>query len=331
MEQTRRRFLTASAALGTGALAGCSAVTDAIPFVGGGGLGDYQDWVYEPDRFASSDSGGDFGDENVALSIFAINQQAVYENRKELFPSTYNSLSTNFASNTGILPRNVSMLLSVPEGLVLTGSFERSEVTAELEDDSSTEYESDGSHSGFDLYVQSDVGESPDAFGVSGDAVVQGQRVDNFGSDSDSVAATDVVQGIVDTKAGSANRYVNANDDFGALVSSLSGSSFLTATVRDEPVSSDDADEDSGEFEGLVANGQASTINGATTESQSVFVFDSESDADTGAVDDYVEFNDNSGQFARARDVQVEQSGRTITITATSDTYTSPNLGTGGE
>ncbi|WP_424017411.1 hypothetical protein ACOZ4N_16255 [Halorientalis pallida] len=331
MEQTRRRFLTASATLGTGALAGCSTVTDAIPFIGGGGLGDYEQWVYEPDRFASSGGGGDFGDENVALSLFAINQQSIYENRKELYPSTYNSLSTNFASNTGILPRNVSLLLSLPEGLVLSGSFERSEVTAELEDGSNTEYESDGSYDGFDLYVRSEREESPDAFGVSGNAVVQGQRVDNFGSDSDSVPATDVVEGIIDTKRGSANRYVNANDAFGTLVSSLGGSSFLSATVRTEPISAGEANEDSGEFEGLVASGQASSINGGTTDSQSVFVFDSQSDADTGSVNDYIEYNDNSGQFARARNVKVSQSGRTITVSVTSDTYTTPNLGTGGE
>lgn len=331
MERTRRRFLTASAVLGTGALAGCNAVTDAIPFVGGGGLGDYQQWVYEPDRFGGSDGSGDFGEGNTALGIFAINQQAVYENRDELYPSTYDSLSTNFASETGILPRNVSMMLSVSEGLVLSGSFEKSEVTAELEDDSSTEYESDGSYSGYDLYVRADEDESTDAFGVSGNTVVRGQRVDSFGSDSDPVSATDVVEGIIDTKSGSATRYVDANDDFGALVGALGGSAFLTATVRTEPVSGDEADDEDGEFEGLVASGEASSINGETTDSQSVFVFDSESDADTGAVDDYIEANDNTGQFARARDVQVSQSGRTVTVTVTSDTYTSPTLGGGTE
>ncbi|SEN72145.1 hypothetical protein SAMN05216388_1004279 [Halorientalis persicus] len=331
MEQTRRRFLAASAALGSGALAGCSAVSDAIPFIGGGGLGDYEQWVYEPDRFASADESGEFGDDSVALSIFAINQQSIYENREELYPSTYSSLSRNFVSNTGILPRNVSMVLNLPEGVVLSGSFERGEVTAELEADTSTEYESDGSHEGYDLYVRAEREESPDAFGVADGTVVQGQRVDNFGSDADSVPATDVVEGIIDTNSGGATRYVNANDAFGTLVSSLSGSSFLTATVRSDPIGSDEADENSGEFEGLVASGQASTINGATTDSQSVFVFDSQSDADTGAVTDYVEYNDNEGQFARARNVEVSQSGRTITVTATADTYTAPNLGSGTE
>ena len=331
MEQTRRRFLAASSVLGTGALAGCNAVTDAIPFVGGGGLGDYQQWVYEPDRFAGSGSRGGFGDESTALSIFVINQQAIYENRDELYPSSYNSLSSNFASNAGILPRNVSMLVSLPEGQVLSASFDRGEVTAELEDDSSTEYESDGSYNGYDLYVRTDGDESADAFGVSGDTVVRGQRVDNFGSDSEPVPATDVVEGIIDTKSGSATRYVDANDDFGALAGALGGSSFLTASVRNEPVSDDAANDEGGEFEGLIASGQASTINGATTDSQSVFVFDSESNADTGAVDDYIEANDNTGQFARARDVQVSQSGRTVTVSSTSDTYTAPTLNSGTE
>ncbi|MFB6082632.1 MAG: hypothetical protein ABEJ94_00115, partial [Halorientalis sp.] len=138
MERTRRRFLTAGAAVGAGALAGCSTVTNAIPFVGGGGLGNYQQWIYPADKFNQ--------DAN-SLNFSATNRNAIYQNRKSFYPSTYRSLRSSYGT-VGLVGRNVKMDLDLPQGRVLKGSYKTSEVTAELEDDANTAFESDGSYNG---------------------------------------------------------------------------------------------------------------------------------------------------------------------------------------
>ncbi|RXK46462.1 hypothetical protein [Halorientalis pallida] len=311
MEQTRRRFLTASAVMGTGALAGCGAVTDAIPFVGGGGLGDYQQWAYPADQF---DQDAD------SLDFDATNQKEIYDSRKSFYPSTYSSLATNYGA-VGLTDRSVTMDLDLPEGRVLTGSYDTAEVVAELEDDASTEYESDGSYSGYELYVPADRDTPSQAVAVSDSAIVFGQRVEpGFGADWDAVAATDVVEGIIDTKGGSGTRAVNENEDLSTLVNTLNSGTNVSGGTRDE-VGSGRAGAETGVFEGQVASGQSWTVDGDTTSRQWVFVFDSEGDVDTGDVDDWIEANDTGGAFTRARNVNVNQNGRTAVVTAEIDTY----------
>jgi hypothetical protein len=312
MEQTRRRFLTASAVMGTGALAGCNAVTDAIPFIGGSGLGGYQQWVYPADQFnQDADS----------LNFDGTNQKGVYDSRKAFYPSTYSSLAANYGA-VGLTGRSVKMDLSLPEGRVLKGSYDTAEVVAELEDDASTEYESDGSYSGYELYVPSDRDEPNRAVGVSDSAIVFGRRVEpGFGADWDAAAATDVVEGIIDTKGGSATRAVSENDDLATLVNALNSGTSVSGGTRSDEVDSDRADAESGVFDGQVASGQSWSVNGNTTSRQWVFVFDSEGDVSTTDLNDWVEANDTGGVFTRARNVKVSQNGRAGVVTAKIDTY----------
>jgi hypothetical protein len=312
MERTRRRFLTASAVIGTGALAGCNAVTDAIPFVGGGGLGDYQQWVYPADTFnQNADS----------LSFDGTNQQGIHENRKAFAPNTYSSLATNYGT-VGLTGRSVSMDLGLPEGRVLKGSYETAEVVAELEDDTSTEYESDGNYSGYELFVPADRDTPRNAVAVSDNAIVSGQRVEpGFGDDWDAAAATDVVEGIIDTGGGSGTRAVSDDDDLAKLTNTLNGGTSVSGGTRDGDAGSSRADAESGVFEGQVASGQSWSVDGDTTSRQWVFVFDSESDVDTGDLEEWIEANDTGGVFTRTRNEQVNQNGRAGVVTAELDTY----------
>lgn len=320
MEQTRRRFLTASAVMGTGALAGCNAVTDAVPFIGGGGLGDYQQWVVPGDEFDQEEN---------TVSFSATNQKAIYDNRDSLQPSSYKRRRSTY-SRIGVVGRDVSMDLNMPSGgegrnQVLKGSFEVSEVTAELEDDSNTEYESDGEHNGHEIFVVSDTSEPRTAVGVSDETIVIGHRVEPpFDADWDAVPAADVVKGLVDAGSGNGNRAVDSNEDFGTLVNTLNSGTRVTGRTRDDEVGSDDgpdADVELGRFDGEVANGRSLSINGSTTTIQWVFVFGSEGDVDTGDVNDWLEANDNSGTLARARNVEVSQDGRAAVASVKVDTY----------
>ncbi|SDE94804.1 hypothetical protein [Halorientalis regularis] len=312
MEQTRRRLLTASAVLGTGALAGCSTVTDAIPFIGGGGLGNYQQWVYPADQFnQDADS----------LNFDGTNQKGIYDSRKAFYPSTYSSLAANYGT-VGLTGRSVSMDLGLPEGRVLKGSYDTAAVVAELEDDANTQYESDGSYSGYELYVPSDRDTPSQAVAVSNNAIVFGRRVEPpFGADWDAVAATDVVEGIIDTSGGSGTRAVDENDDLTTLVNALNSGTNVSGGTRADEVDSDQADAESGVFDGQVASGQSWSVNGNTTSRQWVFVFDSEGDVSTTDLNDWVEANDTGGVFTRARNVKVSQNGRAGVVTAKIDTY----------
>ncbi len=312
MEQTRRRFLTASAVIGTGALAGCNAVTDAIPFVGGGGLGDYQQWVYPADTFnQDADS----------LSFEGTNPQGIHENRKAFSPNTYSSLARNYAT-VGLTGRSVSMDLRLPEGRVLTGSYDTAEVVAELEDDTNTEYESDGSYNGYDLYVRSAQNTPRNAVAVSDSAIVFGQRVEpGFGDDWDAAAATTVAEGIIDTRDGSGTRAVDNDDDLAKLANTLNSGTSVNGEVRSDDVGSDRARPESGVFDGQVASGQSWSVDGDTTSRQWVFVFEAEGDVRSSDLEDWVEANDTGGVFTRTRNEQVSQNGRAGVVTAELDTY----------
>lgn len=312
MEQTRRRFLTASAVLGTGAVAGCSTVTDAVPFIGGGGLGDYQQWLYPADQF----------DQNAdTLAFDGTDQQGIYDNRESFSPNTYRSLEASYGT-LGLTGRSVSMDLGLPEGRVLAGSYQTSEVAAELEDDTNTEYESDGSYAGYELYVPSNQSTARDAVALSDSAIVVGQRVEpGFGDDWDAASATDVVEGIVDTGSGNATRAVDDNDDVSVLVNALNSGTSVNGSTRNDDVSSGRANPESGIFEGQVASGQSWSVDGETTSRQWAFVFDSESDVDTGDLEDWVEANDTGGVFTRTRNEEVSQNGRAGVVAAELDTY----------
>ena len=328
-EITRRKLMrvgAGTAALGaTGSLSGCSTIRNLIPG-GGGGLGNYSNWVYAPDTFESDAEG---------LDTSATNYSSIYSNNN-ISEDARSSIASRTYDDIDIKAQDVEMELNLPEGRVLSGSFDteavKSELTAAPIDTptgrrsapaGSTEYESDGTYNdNYELYVQAEPDTSPDAYAVGNGNVIYANRVPNTGNDASEVEATEVAEGIIDCNSEGTDRLVDSNDSYSTLVDTLnSGVSVSTTLYRDEVGSDEGPDEviGNGQFEGVVCEGSAASINGENTELQLVFVYDGEGDVNESDINDWIEAND-TGALGNLNDISVSTDANTATVTGTLET-----------
>jgi len=319
-----------------GSLSGCSAIQDLLP--GGGDLGAYGDWVYAPDTFESDQE---------TLGLSATSYEGILSNSENLNEDTRESITTRNYPDLGINGGDVSMELSLPEGRVITGSFDTEAVKAELTADQlstptdsfgssgpvgSTEYESDSTYNDdYEIFVQSEPEESPNAYGVGNGTIIEGRRVPNSSSDASPVDASEVVEGTIDTGTEGNDRFVDSNDDFSTLVDTLDSGATVSGFVRENEVGSDDGPSESiinARFDGLIAAGSSASINGDTTDIRIAFVYDSEGDVNEGDVQDWVEANDtgSGGALTDLNDISVSTDANTATVEGSIETYAwSPN------
>jgi len=99
------------------------------------------------------------------------------------------------------------------------------------------------------------------------------------------------------------------------LVSALGGGDLVSASVYEQE---EGDDPENGRIEDSVANGLALTVDGSVFNVTGAVVFDSESDADAGDVEDWA---DDGTTFANGNldDVSVSENGRVVTVSATVD------------
>lgn len=333
---TRRKLLrvgAGTAALGAvGSLSGCSAIQDLNP-LGGGGLGSFTNWVYEPDAFESDAE---------SLSNSAVSYKSMLSNKGKLNDFTRLSILGTSYPTLGIAPEDVAMQLNLPNGRVITGSFDTETVKTELSASQaetptrgaenrggpvgSTEYESDSTYNdNYEIFVQSEPEESPNAIAIGNGNIVEGRRVPNVGNDSDSVDAPEVVEGIIDTGSNGDNRFVDSSDTFKTLTDTLNNGIGVNFEVLANPVGSDDGGNENiptADFDGLVASGRADQVNGGTTKKQWVYVYDSEGDVNESDVNEWVEANNTGdGSLANHDDISVNTNGNTATVTAKQPTF----------
>jgi len=334
MKPTRRQFMATSAVVGAGALAGCS--LDSVPFIGGGGLGQYPDWVPAEDALDSEQEGISFGGSNPSSISGA---------QDNLHPSDYRSFQSSYGE-LGIKWADVSMDLGFNNGSVIQASFDTDEVTAELQDDSSsTEYTSEETHKGYEIYVQ-DSGEyeaelsdpenadpelSPTAYAVNdGGTVVRGSRVGYQAFDEDNnqdtvrTSAIDVAKGIIDAGEDGTDRAIDDDTNFETLTNELNDGDIVSGRVYSNAVEEGDADSpepdaDSGTFEDAIAEATSLSINGGDTERQEVYVFDGS--ANEGDLNDYVEAQNTNGSWSLYEGIEVQADGDVGIVTGTIDTY----------
>ena len=333
-----------AAALGAvGSLSGCSAVQDLIPG-GGGGLGSYTNWGYASDTYDNDDE---------TLSTTVSGYSKFFSSSGKLSESAVRSAKQTRYPNTGIEVEDVAFDMGVPDGRVISGSFDTESVKAELTaspvdlptdtpenpegigggGSGSVEYESDSTYNdNYEIFVQSEPDTSPVAYAVGNGTVIRAEEVTNQSEDGGTsvTEATEVVEGIIDTGTNGSDRLVDSNDGFSTLTSTLNDGVRISLDVLSSEVGSDDGPSEyisNGLFEGLVAYGQADSINGNTTQMQFVFVFDSEGDVSEGDIQEWVEAND-SGQddfetnnpLAELSNISVNTDSNTATVTGELDT-----------
>jgi len=317
-----------TAALGAvGSLSGCSAIQDLLPG-GGGGLGNYSNWVYAPDTFESDQEG---------LSTDAYSYSQI-NSKNSISEDTRSGIAGITYGELGIKAQDVGMDLDLPEGKVLTGSFDteavKSELTASRVDTptgrqepgvaGSREYESDGNYNdNYEIFIRADADPSPDAYAVGNGNVIRADRVSNSGNDSSEVSATEVAEGIIDCGSEGTDRLVDSNDNYSTLTDTLNSGSIIKTQVYGNEVGSDEGLNENvsvGQFEGLVADGFSASINGENTQVQHVFVFGSEGDVNEGDVNDFVEANDTKGILRDVNDLSVSTNSNTATVTGKIET-----------
>ncbi|ELY51162.1 hypothetical protein C493_17661 [Natronolimnohabitans innermongolicus JCM 12255] len=220
---------------------------------------------------------------------------------------------------------------------VLAGDFDTDDVEDALErwvddefdfddddddDDDDDGFESAGSQGDFDLYTVEDY-----AFGVSDDYVVA--------TDAPAlIDAVSLVESTIDTKDDEQNRWTD-DDDGELLLSELEsgGAAFgiLTQprTVENELEDQYDDPDDASEEEreairdriedweyGLVGQARSQDVDGSTTDICEVFVYESEGEADSDALQEHVERNRDIGDdWATLEDYSIDADGRVLILT----------------
>ena len=312
MKPTRRQFLATGAVAGAGALAGC----DMIPFIGGGGIGQFKNWV---------PSAGEVNPSSESISFGASNPSQISSQKKNLHPQMYRSYQSSY--RTGVQWKSLKLTLSIEGGSVYKGSYNTDDVKSELTtatgSDDQGKFSQEDSEGNYEIYIPSSADGADNAsraYAVSGNAIIEARPTGSQFEDNFSSAVSNA-KTIIGVGENGEARAVDNNDDFSTLTNNLSGT-FVQGGTRQEEVGGDAASIPQGNFEGLVASGGSLKINGGNTKVTEVFVFGSNGDVSTEDIEEYVEKSDTgSGTWAHTRNVNVKQNGNAGIITGKIDTY----------
>jgi len=309
-ERTRRSLLRRGlATVATGAVASSAGCTDTLSNLGGSGsttpekeekpaASVYTEWLPAPSSVGDEDH----------YAFTYLDMASIESNEDELGPAEYDPDDTEGRwAPLDIDWTDVSNLVLFSDSFVAEADFDRDEAISTLEGE---EYTEDSTYEGYTIMLS----EYEDEAIAIGDGVVVGASATNpEGEDGD----TSDVETIIDTKAGAADRYID-DEDLSVLTEELGRATSVTGRTTEQP---DFPDPEDAEFENMVARGSNSVIDGETTDRKWVVVYESEDDADTDALEEWVNQNDNYGdQFDDVDDISYDTRGRLGIITGTSDT-----------
>lgn len=298
MVESRRQFLERSGTVvGAGTLASLAGCTGLLGGGGGGGggvSGSYTDWVYEPGEFSDRQH---FFVTSQAQTEIAANGDAIPADQ-------YDEWTSSFESNAGSLGLafdEVSTTLSFGTAIVVDGyQASKTDVVEAL---GSNDYEEDGEHEGYTLFVGA---EGSTAVGVGESDAVLGSA--SFLTSIDD--PTNVVEHVVDTERGAESRYVATSDAFAELTSHLSSGTVMVSYTHEE---TEETDVGNGQFQGGVGFGQSTTIDGDTSDAQMVIPFASGVEIPTDAVEEWM--NQSSAEDVEVEDLSLSTSGRSAIVT----------------
>jgi hypothetical protein len=286
------RLGAAAAGLGAvGSLSGCSQIKSAVPFIGGAS---YKQWLPAPDALGDSDH----------YYFSYTNYKQIRNNEDNFDEDVYEDYENEAETDLlGVDIEDIDETISLGFGsaAVIVGSFDKEDVTDELEDN---DFEDEDEQGNYTIY-EAENGNG--AVAVKGGTVV-------YGDDSDAVET------ILDTKNGDEDRYVGENDEFKELVNKIGSGTEVSGRTQEEV---DETDEDYGEFEGAVASGRTDTVSGETTKVKHVTLFD---DADDIPQDEYEDYIDDSDYWDELDNVSVSKNGRAMVVTGQLDTDDYHNL-----
>ena len=347
---SRRKFLrnssTGALTVGIAGLAGC---TSSIPFLGGSGDIELSAQLFEPsfsDIFDDDDADVEESEVEERGLSYSIPEE-IYDNEDDIETHWPLRRASDLRSRTGVaavdtdwgLQQSLQWEYEVEsssfsrtgrlQAETVKGEFEPDDVAENLEkwaddeygDDDDTELESEGSHEDFDLYEIDSY-----AFAVGEEYLIQVE----VSSALDPIAA---VEAAIDTQENEEYSWTE-DEDSDELLSVLDSADYVygnlheprtvEAALEDEYDDPDDADdEDREEIEeeiddweyGLVGSVRARDIGGDTTDLQHVFLYESEDEADSDALEDHVDANrDYDERWETLEDYSISEEGRALVL-----------------
>jgi hypothetical protein len=211
--------------------------------------------------------------------------------------------------------------------MVVTGEFDAGKITAEIEEESTDEFEKStrGEYTFYTRTQQRQHAEGgPDTnsatIGVSEEHVVMG------GMQAPDASSMDAVSTMLDAGEGDVDSLGEGNEDAGELVSQLGDATLVLGGAFDtDPTTMANEgtpDELVEAVDDLVAAGVASDVDGDTVEHTMAFVYE---DGDAASTDDVEAVFDNVEEWGdraedQLEDRSVSKDGRTLLVTATGDT-----------
>lgn len=336
MQPRRREFVKATglaAVLGTTGLAGCNGILGG----GGGGGSAAADWQYDPSSLA--DVGNEF--------FGSMNYGALYDARDQLPQSMQDGLESS--GDSPISPSEIDLLsgvggasFSMGSGtgagfgsIAVTGSFEKSTVTDEIESQGSAEQT--GEYEGYTLYENASMagGQIPGQPGTSGSATVgagDGAMVMGVtmsqGSDI-GVTGQDAVETMIDASAGNATRLSDADGHVQQLSSNLGDATMVVGAAIDPSLVGFAEQSASGGMQqqvvtGLRAGGFTADVDGETTTFTFGIIYESDQRAEDSGIVGLV--NGMSTQLEDQQPgietVEASRDGSFVEVTLTGDTKT---------
>lgn len=267
----RRQVLMGGAAIGIASLAGCSDV------LGGGGstgnLGNVAQWLPEP---------ADITDDQDHYGISARSPSRL----ANLFDNPV--LRSEFAPSLDYAnPRatDVEYTVSASAGGrnfdVNVGQFNVDWVEHQM--DTAEDLDRDSDIGDFAVFLRENNNGVSDAYAISNRAYIHTSDTGGFDEPAD---ALDVLTTVIETREGDIGRYHEQNQDMEILVDDLSFGHMLNARTMD---ATDQSEPEIGEFENVVARGSTRIIQGETTDTEEIIVFENERDISEREIETYIE------------------------------------------
>lgn len=206
----------------------------------------------------------------------------------------------------GVAGEDVATHAAIKGGSVIEVAFDRSVVESALEDGG---YEASGTREGFTVFEATADSDHEGRVVAVGDGVlVVGHE--NRGS----ATPRDVVTASIDAGAGAADRLVDAEPSAGTLLDRVGPGDIAAAILREPPT---ETEARYGRFAGNGALGWRVSVDGDQSTVQFHLVFESESDADADAVQEWVDGGGPGSLFDRLEGTSVESDGAVVVVDGT--------------
>lgn len=306
----RRQVLKGGAAIGIASLAGCSELLG-----GSASTGNFQNvaqWLPEPANLA---------DDQDHYEVTARSPSRVAELfDNSLFRSQF-APSLDYAN-----PRATDVRYTVSAGVggrnfdVYAGQFNVD--WAEHQMDTADDLDRDSDVEDFAVFIRENNNGITDAYAVSNRAYIHTSD-SGFGFD-ESADAHDVLTTVIDAREGNIGRYHDRNQDMEILVDDLSFGHQLNAGTME---ATEQSEPEFGEFENVVARGSTRIIDGETTTTEEVIVFEASRDVTEREIEEYIE---ESSSFDGYRDRPSYDNGdRSVIIEGTRQGAQLQTIGSG--